>query len=148
MRFTATLELHGRSATGIVVPDDVVAGLGTSKRPSVAVTINGHSYRSTIARMGGRYLLPVAAEHREAAGIAAGESVSVDVVLDEAPREVGIPDDLVGAMDDEARAAYDALSFTYRKEWVRWVEDAKRPETRATRIAKTVEGLKAGKKTH
>jgi uncharacterized protein YdeI (YjbR/CyaY-like superfamily) len=80
--------------------------------------------------------------------VAAGEDITVDIEPDTAPREVTMPDDLAAAMDDEARAAYDGLSYTHRKEWVRWVEEAKKPETRATRIEKTVTGLREGKKTH
>ena len=98
--------------------------------------------------MGGRFLVPLSAEHREGAGVAAGDQIGVDIEADTAPREVTLPPDLDAAMDDVARAAYDGLSFTYRKEWVRWVEDAKKPETRATRIEKTVTGLRAGKKQH
>ena len=101
-----------------------------------------------MAPYGGAYYLPLAAEHREAAGVAAEQEVDVSIELDTAPREVTLPEDLDAAMDDDARAAYERLSFTHRKEWVRWVEEAKRPETRTTRIEKTVAGLKAGKKTH
>ena len=80
--------------------------------------------------------------------MAAEQEVDVSIELDTAPREVTLPDDLAAAMDDDARAAFDGSAFTHRKEWVRWVEEAKKPETRTTRIEKTVEGLKAGKKTH
>jgi hypothetical protein len=148
MRFESVVELGGKTATGIVVPDEVIAALGTSKRPPVTVTVNGHRYRTTAVRMGDRYLVPLAAEHREAAGVRAGETVVVDLEPDTAPREVELPADLAEAMDDAARAAYDRLSYTHRKEWVRWVEEAKKPETRATRIEKTVTGLQKGRKTH
>jgi hypothetical protein len=126
----------------------VIEALGSSKRPAVVVTLGGHAYRTTAVRMGGRFLVPLSAENREAAGVAAGDQVSVDIEPDTAPREVDVPDDLASAMDDAARTAYDGLSFTHRKEWVRWVEEAKKPETRAARIEKTVAGLRAGKKTH
>jgi hypothetical protein len=148
MRFESVVELGGKTATGIVVPDEVIAALGTSKRPPVTVTVNGHRYRTTAVRMGGRYLVPLAAEHREAAGVQAGETVVVDLEPDTAPREVELPADLAEAMDDAARAAYDGLSYTHRKEWVRWVEEAKKPETRTSRIEKTVTGLREGRKTH
>ncbi len=148
MRFESSVELGGKTATGIPVPDEVIAGLGGSNRPAVTITVNGHSYRTTAVRMGGRFLVPLSAEHREAAGVAAGEDISVDIALDTAPREVELPADLEAAMDDTARTAYDGLSYTHRKEWVRWVEEAKKPETRATRIEKTVAGLREGKKTH
>jgi len=148
MRFESTVELGGKTATGIPVPDDVVASLGESKRPAVTITVNGHTYRTTAVRMGGRFLVPLSAEHREAAGVAAGDDVTVDIALDTAPREVDLPADLEAAMDDAARATYDGLSYTHRKEWVRWVEEAKKPETRATRIEKTVAGLREGRRTH
>jgi len=126
----------------------VIVALGTSKRPPVTITINGYTYRTTAVRMGGAFYVPLAAENREAAGVAAGDAITVDIENDTAPREVTLPDDLATAMDDAARTAYDGLSYTHRKEWVRWVEEAKKPETRATRIEKTVAGLKAGKRTH
>jgi len=148
MRFESTVELGGKTATGIPVPDDVVASLGESKRPAVTITVNGHTYRTTAVRMGGRFLVPLSAEHREAAGVAAGDDVTVDIALDTAPREVDLPADLEAAMDDAARTTYDGLSYTHRKEWVRWVEEAKKPETRATRIEKTVAGLREGRRTH
>jgi bacteriocin resistance YdeI/OmpD-like protein/uncharacterized protein DUF1905 len=147
MRFESTVELGGKTATGIGVPDEVIEALGSSKRPPVTVTINGYSYRTTAVRMGGRFLVPLSAENREGARVAAGDSITVDIEPDTAPREVDMPDDLAAAMDDAARATYDGLSFTHRKEWVRWVEEAKKPETRAGRIEKTVAGLREGKKT-
>jgi antitoxin component of MazEF toxin-antitoxin module len=148
MRFESTVELGGKTATGIQVPDEVIEALGTSKRPPVTITINGYTYRTTAVRMGGAFYVPLAAENREAAGVAAGDAITVDIENDTAPREVTLPDDLAAAMDDAARTAYDGLSYTHRKEWVRWVEEAKRPETRASRIEKTVAGLREGKKTH
>ena len=148
MRFESTVELGGKTATGIPVPDAVIEALGSSKRPPVTITINGHTYRTTAVRMGGQFYVPLNAENRAAAGVAAGEDITVDIEPDTAPREVTVPNDLAAAMDDDARAAYDGLSFTHRKEWVRWVEEAKKPETRATRIEKTVTGLREGRKTH
>jgi hypothetical protein len=148
MRFESTVELGGKTATGIPVPDEVVAALGESRRPPVTITLNGYTYRTTAVRMGGRFLVPLSAEHREAAGVAAGDAITVDLEPDSAPREVALPPDLDEALDDAARTAYDALSYTHRKEWVRWVEEAKKPETRATRIEKTVAGLREGRKTH
>jgi hypothetical protein len=145
MRFSATVELGGKTATGIEVPDDVVAGLGSHKRPAVRVTIGGYTYRSTVARMGGRFLLPVSAAVREGAGVAAGDEVDVEVVLDDAPREVAVPDDLAAALDavPGARVRFDALSYTARKEHVRAVEEAKAAATRERRIAKAVDTLRS-----
>ena len=149
MRFRATVELGGKTATGIEVPEDVVAALGSGNRPPVAVTIGGHTYRTTVARMGGRFLIPLSAENRTAAGVAAGDQVDVDIALDSGPREVAVPADLTAALaqDEGARATFDGLSYTHRKEWVRWIDEAKRAETRATRLAKTVESLRAGKRS-
>jgi hypothetical protein len=148
MRFESTVELGGKTATGIPVPENVIEALGSSKRPPVTITVNGHRYRTTAVRMGGRFFVPLSAENREAAGVAAGESITVDIEADTAPREVTMPDDLAAALDDAARTAYDGLSYTHRKEWVRWVEEAKKPETRATRIEKAVAALREGRKTH
>ena len=149
MKFRATVELGGKTATGIEVPEDVVAALGPGKRPAVRVIIGGHSYRTTVARMGGRFLIPLSAENRTAAGVAAGDEVDVGIEPDAEPREVEVPADLAEALarDDAARATFDRLSYTHRKEWVRWVEEAKKADTRATRLAQTVEALRAGQRT-
>ena len=148
MEFRATVVLGGKTATGIPVPDEVVEKLGSGKRPPVVVTVGGYSYRTTVAPMSGAYFVPLAAEHREAAGVQAHQEVDVDIELDPAPRVVELPDDLATAMDDAARSAFDGLATSHKKEWVRWVTEAKKPETRTARIEKTVDGLKAGKKTH
>ncbi len=148
MRFRAKVELGGKTATGIEVPEDVVAALGSGSRPPVTVTIGGHTYRTTVARMGGRFLIPLSAENRTAASVAAGDQVDVDIEADAGPREVEVPADLAEALarDDAARTTFDRLSFTHRKEWARWIDEAKKAETRATRLAKTVESLRAGKR--
>jgi mutator protein MutT len=148
MLFRATLDLHGKTATGIEVPDEVVDKLGAGKRPPVSVTIGGYTFRTTVAQMGGRYLVGVSAEHRAGAGVQAGDTLDVEIELDGAPREVTMPADLEQALagEAEARRHFEGLSFTHRKEWVRWIEEAKKPETRATRVAKTVEALRAGRR--
>jgi len=148
MRFRATVLLGGKTATGIQVPDDVVAELGGGKRAPVSVTIGGHTYRTTIAPMGGQFMIPLSAENRTAAGVAAGDEVEVVVDLDAAPREVTVPDDLAAALDGPARTFFDGLAYTHRKEWLRWVEEAKKAETRTARIAKAAAGLRDGKRTH
>ena len=149
MKFRATVELHGKTATGIEVPDDVVAALGAGNRPAVTVTVGGHSYRTTATRMGGRFLIPLSAENRTAAGVAAGDEIDVDIEPDTAPRAVEVPADLAEALakDEAAKTTFDALAFTHRKEWVRWVAEAKKAETRAARVAKTIEALHAGQRT-
>lgn len=150
MRFHALVELGGKTATGLAVPDDVVAALGPNKRPPVRVTIGAHTYRTTVASMGGRFLVPLNADNRAAAGVSAGDEVDVEIEPDDAPREVAVPADLAAALgqDAAAQACFDQLSYTHRSEWVRWVEDAKKAETRATRLAKTVTSLNAGVRAH
>jgi bifunctional DNA-binding transcriptional regulator/antitoxin component of YhaV-PrlF toxin-antitoxin module len=146
MRFRTTVELHGRTATGMPVPAEVVEALGAGKKPPVRVTIDGHTYRSSVGSRGGVYLLPLSAENRAAAGLAAGDEVEVDVELDDAPREVTVPDDLRAALatDDAARTAFEALPYSHRQRHVLAIEDAKTPETRARRIDKALELLRAG----
>jgi antitoxin component of MazEF toxin-antitoxin module len=144
VRFRAILETNGRTATGIEVPPSVVGALGAGKRPPVRVTLHEHTYRTTVARMGGRFLVPVSAEVRKAAGVTAGDDLDVDIELDDAPRTVDVPADLAAALAEvpAAAKAWDTLSYTHRKEWARSVEDAKKPETRARRIAAAVEALR------
>src|SRR5215212_8797845 len=114
MRFHAIIELAGKTATGIEVPPQVVDGLGAGRKPPVRVTINGRTYRSSIASRGARYLIPVSAENRALVGVAAGDEVVVDVDVDTAPREVEVPGDLAQALAAEpaARAFFDGLSFS------------------------------------
>lgn len=146
MRFRTTVVLGGKTATGLPVPAEVVAELDGGRQPKVQVTIGGHTYRSTIASRGGQFLIPLSAENRVPAGVAAGDEVDVDIVLDAAPREVEVPADLASALatDPEAQRLFDRLSFTHRKEYVRWIEEAKKPETRQNRVAKTLERVKGG----
>jgi hypothetical protein len=144
MRFTATLELHGRSATGIVVPDEVVEALDGGRRPAVTVSFRGHTYRSTVGVMGGRSLLPVSAAQRAAAGVAAGDELDVDVELDTAPREVEVPADLATALDAEPglRAAFDARSASERRRHAESVDGAKTAATRERRVAAVVAAVR------
>ena len=145
MRFRATLETNGRTATGIEVPSSVVDALAAGKRPPVRVTLHEHTYRTTVARMGGRFLVPVSAEVRKAAGVIAGDELDVGIELDDAPRTVDVPADLAAALAEAPAAAqaWEKLAYTHQKEWARSVEDAKKPETRARRIAAAVEALRA-----
>lgn len=146
LSFRAVVELGGKTVTGFEVPDGVVAALGAGKRPPVTVTVNGvHSYRSTVAVMGGRYLIPLSAENRTAAGVAAGDEVEVSLVLDTAPRSVDVPEDLAAALagDAVAKAAFEKLSYSHQRQHVLAVEGAKKPETRARRVAKALEMLRA-----
>lgn len=141
------MELGGKTATGIPVPDDVVATLGSGKRPAVTVTVGGHTYRTTVAPMGGRYFVPLSAENRAAAGVAAGDDVDVEIALDTAPRVIEVPADLAAALDDEpeARRFFDSLSYSNQRFHTESVTGAKQPETRARRVAKVVETMRAGR---
>jgi hypothetical protein len=148
VRFRSTIELGGRTATGLEVPAEVVEALGVGKKPPVRVTIGAHTYRSTVAVMGGRYLLPLSAENRAAAGVAAGDEVDVDVELDTEPREVAVPADLSAALegDDAAREAFERLSYSHRRRHVMAIEEAKTPETRRRRVTKALEMLREGRR--
>jgi hypothetical protein len=147
MRFRATLETEGKTATGINVPDEVVEALGGGKRPRVTVTINGHTYRSSVAVLGGRYMLGVSAENRAAAGVEGGQDVEVELQLDTAPREVTVPPDFAAALAAEpaAQATFGGLSYSNQSWHVLQIDGAKTDETRQRRIAKSVDALRAGK---
>jgi hypothetical protein len=148
MKFRTTLQLEGKTATGFRVPPEVVEALGQGrKRPPVVVTVNGYPYRSTVAAYGDVFMLPLAAEHREAVGVAAGDELEVDLTLDTAPREVEVPADFAAALDAEpaARRTFDALSNSNKKWHTLNVEGAKSPETRQRRIEKSVATLREGR---
>ena len=139
--FTITiLKAEGLNATGISVPPDAIAALDSGKKPKVKISLNGYTYRSTVAAYGDVYMLPLNQEHRAAAGVDAGDEVEVTLELDTEPRTVEVPDDLAAALDRKpgARAAFDALSYSARKEHVRQVNEAKAQETRERRIANIV----------
>ncbi|MCQ6564085.1 YdeI/OmpD-associated family protein [Paenibacillus mendelii] len=140
MRFRAIILLSGKSATGIRVPEEVVASIGTSKRPSVRVTIKGYTYRSTVAPMGGNYMIPINADHRLGAGVSAGDEVDVDIELDTEPRDVVVPHDFSNELDRNADAKrfFDGLSYTNKKRFVTSIEEAKTTETRQRRLAKAI----------
>lgn len=147
--FRAVLQLNGKTATGIQVPDDVVAALGSSKRPAVTVTINGgFQFRTTVAPMGGEYWIPVSGDRREAAGVRAGEEVEVTLELDTAPRSVDVPEDFRAALEREpaAKQFFESLAYSHQLRHVLAVTDAKTPETRQRRIDKALEMLREGRK--
>lgn len=142
--FTTTiLKDDVKDATGIRVPAQVIAALGTTKKPPVKVTVAGYTYRSTVAAYGDVFMLPLSKERRAAAGVQAGDEVEVTLELDLEPRTVEVPDDLAAALAEQpgATAAFDASSPSARKEYVRQVESAKAQETRERRIAGIVAKL-------
>lgn len=144
MQFRAVIIPSG-NATAVEIPDAVMASLGPEARPPVAITINGYTWRSRVALKDGQRLVGVSAAHREAAGIAEGQAIDLDITLDTAPREVEEPDDLKSALDANptARAAFDKLPFGLKAKHVRDIEAAKTPEVRARRILKLAETLGA-----
>jgi len=147
MRFRARIELHGKTATGIRVPPEVVEHLKSGKRPPVRVTINGHTYRSTVAPMGGEFLLPVSAENRTSSGVEVGDEVEVEIELDTQAREVDVPPDLLEALDRDADAKrfFDGLSYSNKQRIVLSIEGAKTAETRLRRITKAISELREGR---
>lgn len=148
VRLTTTLAARGPAAA-VVLDDAQVAAIGEgAKRFPVRATINGYSFRTTVTRMRGEFLLGLNREVRESAGAEAGDTVEVAIELDTEPREVDVPEALATALADDAaaRATFDALSFTHRKEYARWVAEAKRAETRDRRVAKALEELRMGKR--
>jgi uncharacterized protein YdeI (YjbR/CyaY-like superfamily) len=130
----------------VVLDEDIVATVGEgAKRFPVAATVNDYTWRTTVTRMGGEYLLGLSRAVREAAGVEAGDEVAVALSLDTAPREVEIPEALAQALagDPDAQAAFEKLSYSHRKEYARWVDEAKREETRHRRVEKTLEKLRS-----
>lgn len=148
MRFRAMIELGGKTATGIEVPSAVVEELAGGKRPKVLATVRSHAYRTSIALLGGRFMLPVSAEVREAAGVAAGDVVDVTLALDTAPRVAEVPTDLAAALarDKKAKAFFEGLTYSQQRWFTLPVEGAKKPETRERRVTKAIEMLRAHRK--
>ena len=144
---TAIMRAEDMNATGINVPEAIVEQLGAGKKPKVSVTLKSYTYRSTVFFMGGKFMLPLAQEHRAAAGVKGGDKVEVTLELDTAPREVEVPKDLAAALKKAGLTKdFAALAFTHRKEHVRSIEEAKAPETRLRRIEKAVAMVQAKKK--
>jgi uncharacterized protein DUF1905/bacteriocin resistance YdeI/OmpD-like protein len=146
MKFSAIIEQGDKTATGIEVPAEVVASLGPSKHPKVRVTIKGYTYRSSVASMGGRFMLGVSAKVREGAGVAGGDKVTVDMELDTEPREVVVPPDLAAALkrNADAKRVFDGLSYSKKQRFVLPIDDAKTAETRQRRVDKAIDALRGG----
>ena len=145
--FRTTILGTGQTTAGIEIPEEAVAALGAGKRPPVVVTINGYTYRNTVAVMGGTYRIGISNERRAESGLAAGDDVEVTLVLDTQPRTVELPDDFAAALDASpaARATFDKLSNSNKGYHVSLVEGAKTEETRQRRIEKSVAVLSEGK---
>jgi Bacteriocin-protection, YdeI or OmpD-Associated/Domain of unknown function (DUF1905) len=146
-RFTAELRPAGDSGgAGFDVPHEVAAALSDAKRPPVVVTIGVQAFRTRLAVYGGQPMVGVSKANRAAAGIEVGDRFDVAIAVDEEPRTVEVPGDLAEALaaDPEAAGAFDRLSFTHRREYVNWITEARKPETRARRVAGTVERVRGG----
>ncbi|WP_350240881.1 YdeI/OmpD-associated family protein [Deinococcus sonorensis] len=129
------------------MPAEIIQQLGAGKKPAVHVTVNGHRYRSTVAVRGEHFMIPVSAEHRQAAGLKAGDALSVTLDLDAEPREVSVPDDLQAALlgHEAARQRFEQLSYSQKRQHTLAVEGARTAETRARRVAKAIETLAEGR---
>jgi len=147
MKFHTTIKQSDKTATGIEIPDEVVASLGAGKKPPVKMTVNGYAYRSTVATIDGKFMVGFSADHRAASGINGGDDVDVEIELDTEPRTVDVPADLQSALDAEpaARQTFDKLSNSLKGYHVYQVTSAKTDETRQRRIEKSVATLRAGK---
>lgn len=132
---------------GFAVPGEVVEALGAGKRPPVTVTINGYTYRNTVAVLGGEFMIGVSAEHRGPANVSAGDEVEVDLELDTAPRTIDVPPELASALDADpaAKATFDALSYSNKSWHTLQVTGTNNPETRARRIEKSIAALREGR---
>lgn len=147
MKFRAIVQLASKTATGVQVPDAIVDKLG-SKRPAVRVTINGHTYRSSVASMGGKLMLGISAENRKSAGVSAGDDIEVELELDTEPREVTVPADLTEALAQapEARQRFEKLPYSHKLRHVLAIDAAKTTETRKRRIAGAIQILLENKR--
>lgn len=147
MKFRTTIKQSDGTATGIVIPDDVIVALGAGKKPPVRLTVNGYPYRSTVATVDGRSMVGFSAEHRAASGFAGGDEIEVDIEVDTVPRVVDVPADLAAALDAEplARATFDRLSNSMKGYHVAQITSAKTDETRQRRIEKSIAVLREGK---
>jgi hypothetical protein len=147
MRFHAQIFQGGGTATGIRVPDEIVEALRAGRRPAVTITINGFTYRNTVAVYGGEHWVGVSAENRARTGVSGGDEVDVDIELDTAPREVTVPTDFAAALDIEpnARRTFDGLSYSNKSWHVLSIDGAKTDETRQRRIIKSVDALREGR---
>ena len=142
-RFRTTILTAGKTATGIRVPDALVEALGAGKRPAVRITLKGYTYRSTVAVMGGKFMVGVSAEVREGAGVAGGDVVDVEMALDTAARTVEVPAELQKALtaQPKAKARFDSLSYSRKRVLVDPIARAKTSETRTRNVAKAIAAL-------
>jgi Bacteriocin-protection, YdeI or OmpD-Associated/Domain of unknown function (DUF1905) len=147
MTLTTTLEPRGPAAA-VVLTAEQVGDVGDGRKAfPVQATINGYTWAGRVSRMGGEFLLGLSREVRTGAGVEAGDEVTVTIALDEAPREVDVPPALAEALDADAaaKAAFDALAYTHRKEFARWIAEAKKDDTRERRVVEAIRMLHEGR---
>src|SRR5580765_1982187 len=146
MKFRTKILQAGETATGIEFPPKIVDALGAGKRPPVRVTIKGHTFRSTVAVMGGKYMLGINADVRAAAGVAGGDVIDVEVELDSAPREVSVPPQLSKALarNPKAKAFFEQLSYSKKRLYTLPIESAKTEKTRQRNLDKAMTALTEG----
>ena len=147
MKFKTKLLQAGKTATGIEIPDKIVEGFGAGKKPPVRITINGYTYRNTVAVMGGVFMVGVSAEHRKGANVQGGDVIEVTIELDTEPREVEIPEEFQKALKKNvtAKKYFESLAYSRKKAIVTLIKDAKTEETKQRRIEKSIQGLQEGK---
>ena len=148
VQLTTTLVARGPAAA-IVLADEEVAAIGEgAKRSPVLATVNGYSWRTSVTPMRGEFLVGLNRAVRESAGVRAGGTVEVAIELDMAPRKVDVPERLAGALaaDPAAKAAFESLAYTHRKEYARWIAEAKREQTQERRVTQALEMLREGKR--
>jgi hypothetical protein len=148
MVFRSTILQNGKTATGIPVPEDVIEKLGQGRRIPVCVTVNDHTYRSSIVSIGGGFMISISEENRKKAGVKAGDKVDVNIEIDTKPRDVMIPKDLTESLekDNDAKNFFQGLSFSHKRWYLTWIETAKKDGTRSDRITQAVKMLREGRK--
>ncbi len=147
MKYRTTIRQSGKTATGIPVPDEIIESLAVGRKPPVRMTVNGYSYRSTVATVDGSFMVGFSSDHRAASGLRGGDEVEVEIELDTAPREVDVPNDLAAALDMEpaAKQTFERLSNSLKRYHVDQVTGAKSEETRQRRIERSVSVLREGR---
>jgi hypothetical protein len=147
IQFRTVLQSRGPAAA-VVLDEGQVTVLGEgAKRFPVVATVGGYTWRTSVARMGGEFLLGLSREVRQAAGVEAGDEVDVNVELDPAPREVDVPESLAAALaaDPPVKAAFEGMAYTHRKEYARWIAEAKQDATRQRRVHQAIEMIRTGR---
>ena len=145
MRFKTKILTAGKTATGIEIPTDIIEALGSGKKPAVSVTLNGYTYRSTVAVMGGKFMVGVSADVRDKASVKGGDTVTVNIELDTKPRDVDVPVELRKALGKDAKAkrAFEALSYSRKRLLIDPIARGRTAETRERNLAKALAALKA-----